>query len=105
MFKHHTSHIALSVPDAMMSRVLMFSLQGHTEQTPPKTYTCQHVIHITPTNALFSNFQGNTELQIAGGGNTVSDEKEAIATPVRHCTEYLLEVVHSLDISSHYSFQ
>ena len=41
MFKHHMSHIALSVPDAMTSRVLMFWLQGHTEQTPPKTYTCQ----------------------------------------------------------------
>jgi len=25
-----------------MSRVLMFWLQSHTEQTPPKTYTCQY---------------------------------------------------------------
>ena len=49
MFKHHSHTLPVSVPHAMTSRVLMFWLQGHTEQTPPKTYTCKKKVpnHIT----------------------------------------------------------
>jgi hypothetical protein len=45
--------LPLSVPDAMTSRVLMFWLQGHTEQMPPKTYTCHKKVPNQITELVF----------------------------------------------------